>query len=102
MRFAFILVWKARWPLSLLCEVLCVSRSGFYAWRARPAAKRTFEDAEVAEIETAFEAGRGSYGSPRVHRELRANGRRVRKKRVGRFRRRTPMPACAVSSGAGS
>ncbi len=57
-------------------------------------AKRTLEDAEVlVEIEAAYVAGRGSYGSPRVHRELRANGRRVGKKRVERLMRRAELAA---------
>jgi len=94
MRFAFILVWKARWPVEVQCEVLEVSRSGYYAWRDRPDAKRTVEDAKVlAEIETAYKAGRGTYGSPRVHRELRANGRRVGKQRVARLMRETGLAA---------
>jgi transposase InsO family protein len=94
MRFAFILVWKARWPVEVQCEVLEVSRSGYYAWRNRPASKRTLEDAAVlAEIEAAYCTGRGSYGSPRVHRELRANGRRVGKKRVERLMRETGLTA---------
>jgi transposase InsO family protein len=94
MRFAFILLWKARWPVEVQCAVLEVSRSGYYAWRDRPVAKRTLEDAEVlVEIEAAYVAGRGSYGSPRVHRELRANGRRVGKKRVERLMRRAELAA---------
>ena len=94
MRFAFILVWKARWPVEVQCEVLDVSRSGYYAWRDRPVAKRTLEDAEVlVEIEAAYAAGRGSYGSPRVHRELRGKGRRVGKKRVERIMRETGLAA---------
>jgi len=94
MRFAFILVWKARWPVEVQCEVLDVSRSGYYAWRDRPAAKRSLDDAEVlVEIETAYAAGRGNYGSPRVHRELRASGRRVGKKRVERLMRETGLAA---------
>ncbi len=94
MRFAFILVWKARWPVEVQCEVLEVSRSGYYAWRDRPAAVHTLVDAEVlAEIETAYKAGRGNYGSPRVHRELRASGRRVGKKRVERLMRQHGLVA---------
>ena len=73
MRFAFIDAEKARWPVEVQCDVLGVSRSGYYAWKGRPEAPRVAEDAEiVAEIKAAHEAGRGNYGGPRVHRELRA------------------------------
>lgn len=89
MIFAFIFVWKARWPVVVQCAVLGVSRSGYYAWRGRPVARREQEDAElVGEIAAAYEAGRRAYGSPRVHRELRAKGRRVSRKRVARLMRR--------------
>jgi transposase InsO family protein len=86
--FARIHAEKATWPIELQCEVLGVSRSGYYAWKARPEAPRVRADAElVSEIRAAHVAGRGAYGSPRVHRELRANGRRVGKKRVERLMR---------------
>lgn len=89
MKFARIDAEKAEWPIEGHCEVLGVSRSGYYAWRARPEAPRAKSDAElVVEIKAAHKAGRGAYGSPRVHRELRANGRRVGKKRVERLMRR--------------
>ena len=69
--------------------MLGVSRSGYYAWKGAPERSRErSEDAElVVEIKAAHEVGRGSYGSPRVHRELRAKGRRVGKKRVERLMR---------------
>jgi transposase InsO family protein len=87
-KFAFIDAEKASWPVDILCEVLGVSRSGYYAWKGRPAPARVVEDAElVVEIKAAHEVGRGNYGSPRVHRELRAKGRRVGKKRVERLMR---------------
>lgn len=89
MKFAFIDAEKAQWPVEVQCAVLGVSRSGYYAWRDRPEAPREAEDAElVVEIKAAHKAGRGNYGSPRVHRELRAKGRRVGKKRVERLMRR--------------
>jgi putative transposase len=86
--FARVDAEKAVWPIAIQCEALGVSRSGYYAWRGRPEAARTKTDAElVVEIKVAHKAGRGAYGSPRVHRELRANGRRVGKKRVERLMR---------------
>jgi putative transposase len=88
LRFAFIDAEKASWPVDVQCDVLGVSRSGYYAWKGRPAPARASEDAElVVEIKAAHEAGRGNYGSPRVHRELRAKGRRVARKRVERLMR---------------
>lgn len=94
MKFARIDAEKAQWPIGIQCEVLGVSRSGYYAWRGRPEAPRTKSDAElVVEIKVAHKAGRGAYGSPRVHRELRAKGRRVGKKRVERLMRQEGIVA---------
>ena len=94
MKFAFIHTEKAFWPVAALCDVLEVSRSGYYAWRGRPSSMRAIEDAQlVANIRAAHQAGRGSYGSPRVHRVLRKDGKRVGKKRVERLMRREGIVA---------
>jgi len=86
--FAFIDGEKAQWPVVVQCDVFGVSRSGYYAWKGRPEAARALEDVElVVEIKAAHTTGRGAYGSPRVHRELRAKGRRVSRKRVERLMR---------------
>jgi len=93
-KFAFIHTEKAFWPVAALCDVLEVSRSGYYAWRGRPSSMRAIEDAQlVANIRAAHQAGRGSYGSPRVHRVLRKDGKRVGKKRVERLMRREGIVA---------
>ena len=94
MRFAFIDAQKAHWPVTVQCGVLDVSCSGYYAWKGRPVAPRATEDAElVIEIKAAHKAGRGAYGSPRVHRELRAQGRRIGRKRVERLMRQEGIVA---------
>ena len=94
MRFAFVDAQKAVWPVNVMCEVLGVSRSGYYAWQGRPASSRELVDGElVVEIKAAHEAGRGHYGSPRVHRALRRNGRRVGKKRIARLMQREGIVA---------
>jgi putative transposase len=93
-RFAFISAEKASYPIVLLCDVLDVTRSGFYAWLARPASPKKIADAQlVVEIKAAMKRGRGAYGSPRVHRELRAHGIRVSKKRVERLMRENGLVA---------
>jgi transposase InsO family protein len=87
-KFAFIDEEKATWPVDAMCDVLSVSRSGFYAWKMRPTSPRALEDAElVVEIKAAHKAGRGNYGSPRVFRALRKRGKRIGKKRVERLMR---------------
>ena len=63
MRYAFIDAEKATWPVEVQCGVLEVSRSDYYAWKARPASPRALKDAEVvADIKAAHKAGRGTYG----------------------------------------
>ena len=86
MRFAFIHVEKASYPIGALCTVLDVSRSGYYAWATRSESAHDKDDAQLAvEISATHERSRGTYGSPRVHRDLRARGIRVGKKRVARL-----------------
>ena len=94
MKFAFIDEEKAHWPIEMLCAVLSVSRSGYYAWKTRPTAPRVLADALLVEdIKVAYAIGRGGYGSPRVLRQLRKHGKRVGKKRVERLMRREAIRA---------
>jgi putative transposase len=93
-RFVFIAAEKALYPIRLLCEVLDVTRSGYYAWLERPASPKTIADAQLlVEIKAALTRGRGAYGSPRIHRELRAHGVRVGKKRIERLMRENGLEA---------
>jgi transposase InsO family protein len=79
---------KARFPVTLLCRCLAVSRPGFYAWQRRPPSDRAVADRRLAvDVAAAHVASRQTYGSPRIHRELRAQGRRVSRKRVARVMR---------------
>jgi putative transposase len=93
-RFVFIAAEKALYPIRLLCEVLDVTPSGYYAWVDRPASPKKIADAQLLlEIKAALVRGRGAYGSPRVHRELRAHGIRVGKKRIERLMRENGLEA---------
>src|ERR671916_157996 len=78
MSYAFIRDHAASFPVRVLCEVLGVSRSGYYAWAGRPESVRAAADrALAAEIRVAHEDSRGRYGGPRGHATLRPYGRRV-------------------------
>ncbi len=93
MKFAFIEAEKA-FPVTVLCETLGVSRSGYYAWLSRPPSARTTEDARLAtELAAAHEKSRGTYGSPRLHRDLAARGHRVGRQRVERLMRENGIVA---------
>ena len=88
MKFAFIRVEKAQYPVVVLCRVLGVSRSGFHAWLRRAPSKRVRSDvALAAQIAEVHAMSRRTYGSPRVHAELQERGHRVGAKRVARLMR---------------
>jgi len=71
-----------------MCRVLGVSPSGYYAWCKRPASARARTDGDLLrKIRTAHEASRGTYGVPRIHAELRAEGVAIGRKRVARLMR---------------
>lgn len=87
-RYRFIDDHDEVWPVTVMCEVLEVSRSGFYDWRGRGPSPRAQEDFELGElIELIHDDSGGTYGSPRIHRTLRRMGVRVGKKRVERLMR---------------
>ena len=86
MRFSFIEAEKAHHAVSTLCDMLKVSRAGFYAWRKRPASAHTTRDIRLRVlVREAFERSRMTYGSPRIHAELRAHDERVSRKRLIRL-----------------
>lgn len=75
-------------PIATMCHVLEVSPSGYYAWRKRPLSARARADVELtAQIEAIHRDSRGTYGAPRVHAELAAQGIHVGRKRVARLMR---------------
>jgi putative transposase len=77
---------QAAHSIATMCRVLGVSASGYYAWQQRQASTRSLEDAELLEqIRRFHQRSRGTYGTPRIHRDLRAAGVRVGRKRVARL-----------------
>ena len=76
------------YPIATMCRLLGVSPAGYYAWRERPPSARAEADAVLtARIRAIHAASHGTYGAPRVHAELRAEGQRVGRKRVARLMR---------------
>ena len=88
MKFGFIQTEKATYPVRVLCRTLLVSTSGFYAWCRRGLSRRAHEDAAlIVEIRAAHAASGKSYGSPRIHEDLKADGQHIGRKRVARLMR---------------
>jgi putative transposase len=70
----------------LMCEVLEVSKSGYYAWCKRPPSPRSQENERLSEqIQNVYQQSRHTYGVPRIHATLRARGFQVGRHRVARL-----------------
>ncbi len=77
---------QADYPVATMCRLLEVSTSGFYAWLKRSESARARRDAELADkVEAIHLRSRGTYGAPRIHAELCAQGEQVGRKRVARL-----------------
>lgn len=88
MRFEFIDEHRDEFPITHMCGVLDVSPSGYYAWRDRPPSKREMANRELYEqIEAVYEESNGTYGSPRIYRELTRRGVACSENRVARLMR---------------
>jgi putative transposase len=77
---------QAAYSIATLCRVLGVSASGYYAWQGRGVSVRhQQDDALLAQIRAFHRQSRGTYGAPRIHRDLREAGVHVGRKRVARL-----------------
>ena len=94
MRFVFIQAHARIWHVTTMCQVLQVSRAGYYAWRARPLCERVKTDWVLTEqIRVIQHQVKHRYGSPRVRMELRALGFPCGKHRVARLMREQNLAA---------
>jgi putative transposase len=85
---------QGRFSLGALCRVMSVSRAGYHAWRNRQPSRREREETELlARIKAAHEQSRGTYGSPRIHQELKANGVACGRHRTARIMRKHGITA---------
>ena len=92
MKYSFILKHRNEFRLSLMCRVLDVSKSGFFAWLKRAESRRQREDVKLLQrIREIFLGSDRTYGSPRVWAELVDKGWRVSRKRVARLMRLAGM-----------
>lgn len=77
---------QAQFPITTMCRVLKVSKSGYYRWLNRTPSKRDRDDAMLTEKMRAIHTwSRGTYGAPRIHAELLDEGYRVGRKRIARL-----------------
>lgn len=91
-RYRFIAAEKAHHSVVLLCRVLGVAKSAFYAWQRQKLSARALVDEQLIEqIKDIYDESRCTYGAPRVHAELRNRGKRVGRKRVARLMRKAGL-----------
>ena len=92
--YEFIKVQSASFPVQVLCRVLEVAPSGYYAWLKQPLSNRAQEDARLLRlIRASFIASQGIYGAPRVFLDLREAGETCSKHRVARLMRENQLRA---------
>ena len=93
-RYRFIEDHRGQYPLASMCRVLGVSTSGFYRWKKNPGSSREKENLRlVTHIKAVHKESRKTYGSPRIHAELRSRGIRCGKNRVARLMKQKGIQA---------
>ena len=95
MRYACIHRRRNHYPIRLMCRMLKVSSSGYYAWRVRPDSQRVRDDRELMRAVRRIHAqSDGTYGSPRIYVELKSEGRGCGRCKVARFMRESGLKGC--------
>ncbi len=86
---------RTSYPVRLMCRSLRVSASGYYAWRVRAESDRTVYDRELTRaIRRIHAESDGTYGSPRVHADLKAEGFNCGRVKVARLMRKAGLKGC--------
>jgi len=99
MRFQFIEQYRDEFPVTRMCKVLEVSRSGYYAWRGRPASEREMANqALYKQIKAVYDKTHGTYGSPRIYQALDKQGIACSENRVARLMHRHGLQARQVKA----
>jgi putative transposase len=106
LRYAVITRYRGEFQVRLMCRVLEVSPSGYYASRKRsPSWHALIDEILMARVRIIYDASGETYGAPRVHRELQAEGLPASPKRVARLMReeglvarRKPRRVCTTDS----
>jgi putative transposase len=94
-RYARIHRRRNLYPVRMMCGALKVSPSGYYAWRIRPESRRARYDRELMPVLRRLHAeSDGTYGSPRLHLELRSEGYQCGRAKVARLMRAAGLKGC--------
>ena len=94
--FRYIKAHQAIYPITMLCQMLGVSTSGYYAWCDRPVSQRSQDDKQLTELIKGFhQRSNGTYGAPRIFHDLCEIGIHTSRKRVARPMRQANI--CGVS-----
>lgn len=94
MKYQFIAAHREEFEIKVMCRVLGVSRSGYYAWRNRPTSARKMADQALSQhIKEIHQQSRQTYGSPRIQVELAEQGVNCSGKRVARLMRQEEVVA---------
>ena len=98
MRYQFVEDHRTVWPVSIQCDVLEVARSGYYAWRKRPASGQAQRREELTDRIRAVHAVRHQdvYGAPRIQKELVAQGHPCNRKTVAKCMKQAGIQAKTV------
>ena len=95
MRYQCIDRRRISYPVRLMCRSLRVSSSGYYAWRVRAESDRTVYDRELTRaIRRIHAESDGTYGSPRIHADLQAEGFNCGRVKVARLMRKAGLKGC--------
>lgn len=86
--YEFIRAHRKQYPVEVLCQVLDIAPSGYYAWLQKPVSDRAREDARLLVlIRASYKASHGIYGARRIFLDLREAGETCSKHRVERIMR---------------
>ncbi len=95
MRYLCIDRRRDQYPIRMMCRVLKVSKSGYYAWRNRPESNRAKTDRELTEVIQRLHAdSNGVYGSPKIRAELKDEGYHYGRHKVARLMRLAGLRGC--------